>query len=275
MNRNLRFVFVQLLFSLAAGQAAIKIGDLVIEGFSFADYHYIYFHLILSVIILSASWVGYQISTATENPLISIFSIQYVILLVDIFLVICYFIIVRGAELSNYAEQGVTKTLKPNIEIETFWCMIIFMVYFFWDILTKIPELKYIKNNDGYKKETKFGLTKFGERAWATVICLGLSILVYFTTLQSELTPIRATLIDIALISLCFLFRGLKQETKRVYKLTEEKVPDKVKQEWTKTKEYPTYPISVIENHFLLKFFVLKILPFLCFIICYIMFFYS
>lgn len=273
MNRNLRFIFVQLLFSLAIGQAAIKIGDLVIENFPFYEYHYVYFHLVLSIVVLSTSWVGYQISSATQNPLISIFSIQYVILIIDIFLVICYFIIVRGAEMSNYAEQGVTKALKPNIQIETLWFMLVFIGYFIWDMLTKIPDVKYIEENGKYKKRTKLSLVEFGERAWITLICLGLSSLVYFTTLQNEITPIKATLIDIALISLCFLFRGLKQETKREYKLTEEKVPDKVKQEWVKNNKNPTYPINVVEQHFYLKFLILKILPFISFLICYIMFF--
>lgn len=275
MNRNLRFIFVQLLFSLALGQAAIKIGDLVIEGFSFSEYHYIYAHLGLSIVILSASWVGYQISTATQNPLISIFSIQFIILLVDISLVIFYFIIVRGAEMSNYAENGATKNLEPNIQNETFWSMIIFMGYFLWDILTKVPDLKYLKIENNYQKKTSFSLNKLGERGWPTVFCLGLSATVYFTTLNYKVSPIQATFIDIALISLCFLFRGLKQETKRLYKLTKEQVPDKVVMDWQKTDENPSYPITVSEQHYRLKYFILKILPLLCFTIFYVLFFLS
>src|SRR5450432_1243821 len=98
---NLRFEFVEMLFALAIGQVGIEVGDLVIHKINFWDHPYIFTHLLLGTLIIALSWIGWKSSVArgnTEN-VISIYSVQFAILLVDLFLVICYFIIVKGAEI--------------------------------------------------------------------------------------------------------------------------------------------------------------------------------
>ena|ERR1041384_5930370 len=103
---NLRIAFVQMLFALSIGQVALKVGDLIYyskEGFlsSLYDYPYVYSHLLLCVIILTCSFVGWQISQSLDNSekINFIGSLQYIILLVDISLVICYFIMYEEQKL--------------------------------------------------------------------------------------------------------------------------------------------------------------------------------
>ncbi|SDS19605.1 hypothetical protein SAMN05216490_0713 [Mucilaginibacter mallensis] len=103
-------------------------------------YYYIYTHMLFCVVILLTSWVGWQISQSTGNTekVNSIFSWPYVVLLIDIFLVISYFIIIRGGEIDvNHHIQ------PPSAYVETFWSMVIFITYLFWDVITKLRKIEF------------------------------------------------------------------------------------------------------------------------------------
>ncbi|WP_431293407.1 hypothetical protein [Pedobacter sp. P26] len=213
MNKdaNLRQIFVQMLFALAVGQVALKCGELInLKGSnnilgSVQEYHYVYSHLLLCVVILTTSWVGWQISQSVGNTgkINSIFSLQYIILLVDIFLVLSYFVIVRGAEI----DFGSHTIKEASIFPEATWSMIIFSTYIFWDFITKGITISYQIRKDGtYKRARKFTFGPFFFRTWQTIVCLALTMFINYNTEPS--TPIKVTMLDLCLIMIFLIFRG-------------------------------------------------------------------
>jgi hypothetical protein len=249
---NLRLIFVQMLFALTLGQLAIKAGDLYLySGGKVFEFLYAYLHLLLCVIILSTSWVGWQLSQSTENSekINSVFSLQYLILLIDIFLVIAYFMIVRCVELNDDHTIAPPKASKA-----VFWTMIIFGVYFIWDVLTKGPKLNYIKEGSMYIKVTSIHYNLLLKRIWPTSICLLISYLIY-KYLACDGSSNKSSMIYIILILLFLFFRGLKQEVKKTYKLQEVQIPEKLQ------TDDMVYPLNIQETKLNLKFFVIKVLP--------------
>jgi len=113
-----------MLFALAFGQVAVECGDIVIKGKALWEYPHIYAQLLLGTVIIATSWVGWQTSHSFGNTRLirSIFGQQFIILLIDIFLVICYFIIVRGAE--EYYKDSPGPATSPDGENQTMWTLI-------------------------------------------------------------------------------------------------------------------------------------------------------
>jgi hypothetical protein len=214
-KHNLRFEFVGMLFALAIGQVAIECGDIVMKDLIGWQYLYIYVHLLLATVIIATSWVGWQSSHSFGNTRLisSNFSSQFVILLVDIFLVICYFIIVRGAE--EYYKGPTGRQKDPDGRNQTLWTLIIFATYFLWDVLTKlfIPFYQEKPDDDGtktYIKQTRADFTTFWSRARYTLICLALAIFAYFD-MGGERSGGKIICLDLYLIFVFVLFRGLKE----------------------------------------------------------------
>ena len=267
MNKeaNLRQIFVQMLFALAVGQVALKCGELInLKGFnnilgSIKQYHYIYSHLMLCVVILTTSWVGWQISQSIGNTgkINSIFSLQYLILLVDIFLVLSYFVIVRGAEI----DFGSHTVKGPSIFPEATWSMIIFYTYIFWDFITKGVTISYVLREDGtYKRTRKLTFGPFFFRTWQTILCLLLTMIINYCTTPN--TPIKVTMLDVCLIMIFLIFRGLKQEIKRKYHIHMNQIPDAVAI-ISKLDKSSEEPILVTDGKYWISVFVVRVLPFI------------
>ena len=179
---NLRILFVQMLFALSIGQVAIRVGDLVESSPNFLDTiwntPYVYTHLILCVALLSTSWVGWYSSNSLDDSekVNSIFSKEYLILLIDLSLVICYFVIIRGSEVNNITH----KIDVPNVSNETFWTMIIFIIYFVWDIFTKLIKQKYIPHNELYiRRKTWDFSNKNLNRCWQSISCFVIALIIF------------------------------------------------------------------------------------------------
>jgi hypothetical protein len=264
---NLRINFVQMLFALSIGQLAIKVGDLIIysnESFftSLIHYPYAYLHLALCVIILTCSWVGWQLSQSTDNSekINLVFSWQYLILLIDISLVICYFILVRGSEV----DSNITHAIQPaNAYIETFWSCVIFSLYFVWDFFTKVPTLHYEKGDTYFIKKTIYKFSSL-ERTSSTLFCMFVSLII-FITMKNETDPWIVSIVDCILISLFFIFRGLKQEIKKIFKYQAVQIPESLRNEIQTKYPETSYPITIEERKQNLKLFVVKVFPFLVF----------
>lgn len=178
----------------------------------FYTHHYVYLHLLLCLIILSTSWVGFQLSASGGNTVEvkAIFSIRFLILLLDLFLVICYFIIVRGAEISNYSDGGKMHALPPDVRNEKWWALIIFIAYLIWDIFTKylLPKFEPNENSDSVLPQSNF--EKYLPSSIGVIFC---SIICWIS--QNKEDACYTTLLDITLICLFILFRGLKQKPKK------------------------------------------------------------
>jgi hypothetical protein len=130
---KLRFQFVELLFALATAEVAVRIGDLAAAGIRVWEAPAAYSHLGLALIMIATSWIGWKASTAAGNrlPLENVFTLAFLVLLLDVALVVFYFIIVRRFE-------GPTKSLEGSAGPETFWVFAIFVVYVLWDFVTKV-----------------------------------------------------------------------------------------------------------------------------------------
>jgi hypothetical protein len=136
--RERRFIFVQLLFSLTAAEIARQIADFVLYDRSVWDDLPAYAHLALATAIVATSWVGWSASTASLRPglrVVRVFGWPFVVLLIDVGLVILYFILVRGVEVPK-ENQG-SFMLTPSARNESLTVAAIFLGYLLWDFLTK------------------------------------------------------------------------------------------------------------------------------------------
>jgi hypothetical protein len=277
MNKesNLRQVFVQMLFALAVGQVALKCGEAInlkdsnnIMG-SLREYHYIYSHLLLCIVILTTSWVGWQISQSIGNTgkINSIFSLQYVILLLDIFLVLSYFVIVRGAEI----DFGNHTVKKASIFPEATWSMIIFLTYIFWDFFTKGITISYEKRNDGtYKRVRRLTIVPFLKRTWQTIVCLGLTMVINYCTIPD--TPIKVTMLDLCLVMVFLIFRGLKQDIKRTYNIHMNQIPDVVAS-ISNLDKTSSDVILVSDGKYWMSIFIVRVLPLILLVVLFLLYY--
>ncbi len=205
---TLRIAFVEMLFALAIAEIAIQVANLATQGSSGVSYLAAYAHLTLAGLIIATSWVGWSKSSApgAEASLESVFGPAFPVLLVDVLLVVFYYIIVKGVDTS----VGVSNELlsNPSAANETLWVMRIFAVYLLWDIITKI--LVKSPTHPGLQFISRCLHKDLGFRVLLTAICFLLSIAVFY--LLGGRTDVRGVLLtDGALVALVFLFRALKQ----------------------------------------------------------------
>ena len=272
---DLRKVFVQLLFSLSIGQVALRVGDLIALNANIENYFYSYSHLFLCVFIITTSWVGWYNSKSSllSDTINNVISWQTLLLFVDLYLVICYFIIVRGAE-TPLANQFEIPT--PSSEIEVFWSMVIFISYFFWDIFTKIYDFNYHFNSNSSKYERIRTFQGFIilKRIWPTFICSIISIFIYIN-MSNETDKLKVSIIDFILLSLFLIFRGWKQEVKKEYKLHENQISISQKDKLKSENQGFNFPINVLEGNgiYRIKRFFVKVFPSILFIIFIILYY--
>ncbi|MBI3463633.1 MAG: hypothetical protein HY000_11330 [Planctomycetes bacterium] len=85
-------------------------------------------HLFLVLLVIATSWVGWAHSSATRrymgalkemlSPFPWLISFPFTMLLIDVFLVVCYFVLSEGAELPVYDVQTKQLTLAPSVHSE-------------------------------------------------------------------------------------------------------------------------------------------------------------
>jgi len=209
--RGLRFVFVQMLFALTVGEIARQIASLV-DQIGIKEAASSYTHLLLALILVATSWVGWTRSVAPGNrlPVNLVFSLPFLILLVDVALVVFYFIIVKGVEVPGAGARMVT----PSSENETFWVLVVFAGYFLWDFLTKAVASVTAEFGNGPTSQPGFWKRlsgkEFWSRGWVSLLCVVIALGTWWK-LGGISGQWGVVWTDIALISLVFLFRALKQ----------------------------------------------------------------
>ncbi len=209
---ELRFGFVEMLFALTAAEIALQAAD-VVKNFE-TDLVALpaYTHLMFATILVATSWVGWLKSKAPGNraPLDSVFSAAFIVLLVDVFLVICYFIVVKGVDIQRVGDTIIR--IVPSSANETFWSMIIFCVYFLWDILTKAVIVPADERN---KRIWRRLIGKnLWDRAWITTVCLLIAFALWLTT-RTFTNAFSVVAVDVALVALVLLFRALKENSRK------------------------------------------------------------
>ena len=208
---ELRFAFVELLFALTAAEIAIQFAEL----YSKVRFGLIgapaYAHLTLALILVSASWVGWSMSTApgARRDVYSIFSADFIVLLIDVLLVIFYFIVVKGVDPVTEGEDG-QMTIIASAANESLWIATIFGGYFLWDVMTKAV----ISARHGSERQHRFLSRLLGKafwaRGWVSTTCLAVAIVIWLVV-RDVTTPTYVLLSDLALLALVLLFRALKQ----------------------------------------------------------------
>jgi hypothetical protein len=203
---KLRDTFVQILFSLTTAEIARQLADLINQGLTLWNAAPSYAHLTVATTLVTTSWVGWKRSLAygKSKDVERIFSAPFIVLLIDVGLVIAYFIIVKGAEIDR--TSGISLA-TPSAANETFWIMVVFVGYCTWDlmvnVLIKDPPVTWATFCPEWGKEIK-------RRGWISLVCLFLSAIVWFW-LSNVAGFWKVIFVDIALFSLLLLFRALKQ----------------------------------------------------------------
>ena len=194
---KLRHEFVGMMFAITIGEVGLQVAALVQSGHP-AHFLPAYAHLLLATVVVATSWVGWSLSVApgARQDVRGIFQWEFVVLLLDVSLVITYFILVRTVD---FSKERTPPRIDPASTVAS-WIVLIFILYFVWDCVTKI--LIYRKKPEGQ------WLKNYGSRMLPTVVCLVVACTIQRKVQTADL-PHRLTA-DFALISVVLLFRALK-----------------------------------------------------------------
>jgi hypothetical protein len=206
--RELRFIFVQLLFSLTAAEIAREAAELTLHDGGWRDLLPAYVHLLLATAVVSTSWVGWSVSEVSRGLKVdSVFKWPFFVLLTDVALVILYFILVRSAEVP----RGSAAT-SPSALTECDMIALIFVGYFVWDVLTKAV-IRYEKLEAPTTFLQRFFGTTMWARGWMSCLSMFLGLIAwYFLRDVAGCYPVM--LVDSALICLVLAFRALKDKAR-------------------------------------------------------------
>lgn len=188
------------MFAVTIGEVGLQVAALIRAG------HWVHFlpaysHLFLATMVVTTSWVGWSVSRApgARHDVGGIFQGEFLVLLVDVMLVVVYFILVRSVE---FAGEKSTPYIGTESTV-TFWLVMIFVLYFAWDVLTKV--VLYLKYRP--KLEGKW-LPNYGSRMIPTFVGL---LLVYATKrIVDSADSVHVITADLALLFVILFFRSLK-----------------------------------------------------------------
>lgn len=190
-GKDLHREFVGMLFALAIAQVAVEAAEIMNSELGFWSKAPALSHLLLALIVIAASWVGWGRSAYSLSPVGNVFTGDFVELLLDVWLVCIYFFLVQGAE-QLVIVQNVDTIEWGSAAVESLWVTVMFWTYFVWDFWTKRNDRQTLR-----------------QRGWASFVCAVLSAVAFLA-----LAPVRgstsAVLADLALIALVLLFRAMK-----------------------------------------------------------------
>ena len=201
---KLRIEFIGMAFALAVGQVGLEIGEFYSHDFSLYEHPYVLSQLLLGTYVIAASWVGWQKSKSLGHlrEIDSTFGKGFIILFVDLFLVICYFILIRSVE-KPYEARIASISAKP----ELFWSLVIFFTYAIWDFLTKAFDFDSSAFKVSWHPKIYFA------RSYQAFVCIFLIFIIEFFGMDSMNKNV-VVITDIYLLLVFILFRGLKEEIK-------------------------------------------------------------
>lgn len=198
--------FVQFLFSLCVAQIAVFVAAFVATPQHFdADKAAVWTHLLLALIVVWTSWFGWRRSVETQvldesGP----FKRAAMLALLDIVLVVMYFVLIRSVELTN-VEQGKKASSFAALESasarpESRVLLVVFGTFLIWDVVSKGRlSLKFWSHPDW----------KWPVPSVIALLCTGY---VHFAASGVRAESVRTTvLFDMALICVVLLFRQAKE----------------------------------------------------------------
>lgn len=218
---KLRHEFVGMMFAITIGEVGLQAAALVQAG------HWVHFlpayaHLFLATVVVATSWVGWSLSAApgARRDVQGVFQWEFFVLLLDVSLVIVYFILVRTID---FGKEATPPRTDPASSVAR-WILLIFGLYLLWDILTKI----IISGRDRETSKKKF-LQHFdrpwwrsvGSRMFPTVVCCVLALLIWCLVQSAD--PPHYLTADLSLFCLVLFFRALKELVSVYYQPPEDK----------------------------------------------------
>ncbi|MFO0901285.1 MAG: hypothetical protein U0836_27985 [Pirellulales bacterium] len=192
-----------MLFALAIAEVAVAASAVAAfstkHGLGFTAVLPAYTHLVLAAIVIATSWVGWGASKHGLSFVTSVFSKGFFELLIDVWLVIAYFLLVKGVDTVEVPENGAAR-ITSSLHGEALWIMVIFITYAFWDAWTKIGPYGIPKN-----------LPEYSKRGWASIVCALLAGIAFVAFRNStNVGTVQAVLGDSSLLMLVLLFRAMK-----------------------------------------------------------------
>ena len=204
-NESLRWTFVEMLFALAVSQVAIHAADLVALDDPWSEKLPAIAHLTATFLLIATSWLGWRRSRSPGmlEELKYIFSLRFLALLSDVFLVVVYFIMARSVEIE--INDGITLG-APSARPESIGLFIVFLIYTVWDLSTDVLSPGCVPGDQLLSKK---GFKAAFVSTFASVACLAFTGLVWiFATPNAAQYEVVA--LDFALICVILLFRQLK-----------------------------------------------------------------
>lgn len=231
---ELRRTFIAMLFALVAATIAQQISELLFvitggwdlaaspikmwenmlfgNGMLFASLS----HSCLALLLVAMSWVMWSKSQAAghRTEITSIFSKEFIILLVEVFLVVLYFAIAKTME-QNFAEYVKGKSIAAFVGTassrpEALQMMWVFSIYFVWDVIVDVltsprapRQTSLIEKLSGFVQ----GVLTYCS---VSLFCV-LGAWLVSKNSPSSATPYEALLGDVALVSLLLFFALGKQ----------------------------------------------------------------
>ncbi len=234
----LRHTFVGMLFALAVAETAKLFGDLfavVAYGWDhqmsvlgliarMSSENFLLLapasHLVLGLVLVAKSWVGWSRSKAAGNSkeVDDIYSILFVLLMLELILVVLYFILIGSVELDvnhfmrSYDLQDAVPS--PSAAPEAALLCVIFVAYALWDLISDVylgpVKSKHIPFRDHpYISRSVTYVTGTITYSFVSVICALLAFYIQINAKEVS-SPIAAVYGDLSLICLLYLFRSGK-----------------------------------------------------------------
>ena len=212
---KLRHEFVGMMFAITIGEVGLQAAALVQAGHA-AHFLPAYTHLFLATVVVATSWVGWSLSAApgARRDVQGVFQGEFFVLLLDVFLVIVYFILVRTID---FGKEATPPRIEPASTV-AYLILVIFSLYLVWDILTKV--IISWRDREGSKKKFPEHFDRswrrlVGLRMLPTAVCCTLAWLVW-RLVQTADRPHYLTA-DFSLFWLVVLFRALKELVSAYY----------------------------------------------------------
>ncbi len=204
----LRLTFVEMLFALAVAQVAIGAADIVEYGKLDGSAPAAISHLSLALLVIAMSWVGWQKSPSPgmKELVQRVASITFVGLVLDVLLVVAYFVVSRNSEVANH--NGIPSLAAASVRPEAFWMCVIFGMYFLWDLVADVFSENCIPVK-GLIERVKLVPRLVFASTFCSLLCLLLSFSVYYFP-RHDVSTWQVVSLDIALMCVVFAFRLLK-----------------------------------------------------------------
>lgn len=206
----LRYAFVEMLFALAISQVAVHAAELATAAGSLLEKLPAFSHLALSLMVIAASWVGWRQSQSPgmKQQITSLFSRRFLTLMLDVILVIVYFVLVRTVDLQQ-KDGGVVLSAPSSAAPESRWLLTIFVIYLIWDLISDVF------STDSLTAKGFFNCSWQGLRV-AVLCCASSALCAYLCYRALELSatvegsPVGVALVDSSLLVVVLLFRVIK-----------------------------------------------------------------